>query len=134
MLSIFPFLLSYKLLAPFILRITLGLIFVNYGWAKINRQKDEKVSMFEKMGLKPGLTYVWIVAAIEIIVGLLMIVGLWTQVAALIALIILAIALILKKKQPESLESSNGLLIICLVIALSLLFTGPGSWAFDMPL
>ena len=134
MLSIFPFLLSYKLLAPFILRLTLGAIFVDYGWAKINRQKAEKVAFFETIGLKPGLTYVWIIALIEIATGLLLAVGFLTQIAALIAAIILIISILLKKKDPASFESSSCLFIVCLIISLSLLLTGAGSLAFDLPL
>lgn len=134
MLSVFPFLLSYKLIAPLILRLTLGVIFVDYGWSKLHRQKKEKLEMFEKIGLKPGLTYVWIIAIIEIVVGLFLIFGFLTQVATLLASIIIAVAIFIKIKQPLSLESSLCLLIVCLVIALSLLLTGPGFFAFDLPL
>lgn len=134
MLSIFPFLLSYHLVAPLILRLTLGSIFVDFGWAKLHRQKTEKIAFFENIGLKPGAAYVWVIALIEIVVGLSMIAGFLTQIAALIAAIILAIAIFLKRKHPLSFKSSLCLLIVCLVIALSLLLTGPGFMAFDLPL
>ncbi len=134
MLSIFPALLTYKLIAPLILRLTLGSIFVNFGWTKLGRQKAGKIVFFEKINLKPGIFYVWLIAIVEIIAGLLLIAGLFTQIAALVSGIILLIAIFLKRKQPLSFESSLCLLIVCLVIALSLMFTGPGFLAFDLPL
>ena len=57
MLSIFPALLTYRLVAPLILRLTLGVIFANFGWTKLRRQKSEKVVFFETMGLT-GIAYV----------------------------------------------------------------------------
>ena len=134
MLSIFPFLLTYQLVAPLILRLTLGAIFVDFGWAKLGRQKTEKVAFFETIGLKPGITYVWLIALIEIATGLLLIAGFLTQIVALIAGIIMIISIVLKKKYPTSFESSSCFLIVCMVIALSLLLTGPGFFAFDLPL
>ena len=134
MLSIFPFLLSYQLAAPLILRLTLGVIFVDFGWAKLKKQKIEKVAFFETIGLKPGIAYVSTIALIEIAIGLLLITGFLTQIAALVAGIILIISVLLKKKYPGSFESSSCLLIVCLVITLSLLLTGPGFLAFDLPL
>lgn len=134
MLSVFPFLLTYQLAAPLILRLTLGAIFVNFGWVKLHRQKTEKAAFFEKIGLKPGRLYLWVIAIIEIAAGLLLIIGLFTQVAALVAAVISLIAVFLKRKQPLSFESSLCLLIVCLIIALSLMLTGPGFFAFDLPL
>jgi putative oxidoreductase len=134
MLTIFPSLLTLQLIAPFLLRITIGLIFTNFGKTKLGRQKKEKAAFFESIGLRPGLTFVWAIGLIEIITGLLFIVGFLTQIASVIAIIILLTALLLKKKHPESFESSCGYLILCLIVAISLMFTGPGFLAFDLPL
>lgn len=134
MLSIFPALLTYQLLAPTLLRLTLGIVFVNFGFTKIGRQKAEKIVFFETIGLNPGIAYVWVIALIEIVTGLFLVAGFLTQIAALVSVVILAIAFLLKKKHPLSLESGSGFLILCLVIALSLLLTGPGFFAFDLPL
>jgi putative oxidoreductase len=134
MLSVFPFLLTYQLAAPLLLRLTLGLILANFGWTKLRRQKAEKAAFFETIGLRPGIIWVWIIALVEIVAGLFLIAGFLTQIAALTAAIILIAAIFLKKKHPASFESGLCLLSICLVIALSLLLTGPGFFAFDLPL
>jgi putative oxidoreductase len=139
MLSIFPALLTYKLVAPLILRLALGVIFLNFGWTKLKRQKNDKAAFFDTIGLKPGIVYVWVIALIEILTGLFLIVGFLTQIAALVAAVILIIATILKKKYPSSLESSKSFLILALIVAVSLLFTGAGFYSislgsFNLPL
>lgn len=134
MLSVFPTLLIFQFMAPTILRLTLGVIFVNFGWTKIGRQRQDKALFFEAIGMKPGLTYVWIVGLIEIIIGIFFISGFLTQIASLIAIIILIISIKLKKAHPSSFESSNGYLWLCLIIAVSLIISGPGWMAIDLPL
>lgn len=84
--------------------------------------------------MKPGLVYVFVIGIVEMIAGIFLVAGFLTQIAALVVVIILLGALYLKKKYPTSFESSSGYLFLCLVIALSLLFTGPGFLAFDLPL
>ena len=102
MLSLFPTLLTYQLLAPTLLRLALGFVFVNFGFTKIGRQKTQKRLFFETIGFRPGIAYVWAIALIEIVAGLFLIAGFLTQIAALVSAIIVAIAILLKKKHPSS--------------------------------
>ncbi|OHA18992.1 MAG: hypothetical protein A3C08_00635 [Candidatus Taylorbacteria bacterium RIFCSPHIGHO2_02_FULL_47_18] len=134
MLSVFPDLLAFWLLAPFLLRVALGLVFVNFGLHKLGRGRADKTAFFESLGWKPGEYFAFGFGAIELIAGLLLIVGLYTQIAALVVALILLCALILKKKVPHGIESSRGFLALLFIIALSLLVLGAGLFAFDLPL
>lgn len=134
MLNTFPILLAFGLLAPFILRMALGFIFINFGYSKITRQKAEKTILFESIGLRPGVYYVWIIGLLEIVIGVLLVAGLFTQIAALLAMLILVAAMRLKKTNGGSFESTTGYLFLCFIIALSLIFSGAGFLAFDLPL
>jgi uncharacterized membrane protein YphA (DoxX/SURF4 family) len=134
MLSVFPTLLIFQFMAPTILRVALGVIFLNFGITKIGRQRASKAVFFETIGMKPGINYVWIIGILEIILGLCFIAGFLTQVVAIITIIILTISIKLKKSHSDSFESSSGYLWLCLIIALSLLISGPGWMAIDMPL
>lgn len=133
-LSIFPSLLLFQYYAPLILRVALGVIFVDFGWAKLTTQKTEKARFFDSIKLKPGNTFVWIIALTEIVSGIFLIAGFLTQIGALVVIIISLASLYLKKKYPSSFASSFGFLFLIFIISLSLILTGPGKFALDLPL
>jgi putative oxidoreductase len=123
--------ISFQLIGPVILRLALGAIFLDFGRTKVTRLKGQKTAMFEAAGMKPGGVYVWAIGLMEIAIGLALVTGLFTRAAAFISAVIMLIALILRKKNPASFESSAGFLFLCLIIGLSLIMTGPGYWALD---
>lgn len=68
---------------------------------------------------------------IVLLSGIFLVAGLFTQAAAIIvSLIILTNSIILRGRHPRSLTER----IIKLAIAVSLILTGPGLFAFDLPL
>ncbi len=119
MLSLFPALLSYQQLSPFLLRIILGAIFLFAAYRSLRggSSNDKKV-----------------VAAIEALAALLLVIGLWTQAAAAIITIDLVARLIGRIREKAFLTDGVNYYLILLAIAISLLLTGPGWWAFDLPL
>ena len=120
MLSLFPYLLSFQMLSPFILRLVLGVIFIFWAYKKFNKvTKDSKDKTF---------------VVLDIIIGLLLIIGLYTQLAALIALVLLGIHIILKIRHKAFLTDGVNYYLVLFIISLSLLFTGPGAFALDYPL
>lgn len=119
MLSIFPNLLSYQMFAPLLIRLTLGIILIYWAYKTLQSHPDTNKK---------------IVSLIEGVAGLLLIIGLWTQVAALIIAIDLLVRLY-KKYQTKSLFSDGiNYYFILFVLAIALLFTGAGFVAFDLPL
>jgi uncharacterized membrane protein YphA (DoxX/SURF4 family) len=122
MLSIFPSLLSYEQLAPFILRVVLGVTLAYFGYQK----------MLGKGASSGSNTKIY--GGTEILVAILLIIGLWTQLAALVNAVILVIKLGFKIRDKAFLSSGVNYYLLLLAIAVSLMFTGAGWLAFDLPL
>lgn len=109
MLSLFPRLLDLQFYAPLLLRLALGAFFLIHGYPKL---------------FKAQLRFIGL---LEFIAGILLIIGLFTQVAALVLAIELLIIIVWFKRGQE-------LDFVLLIMALTLLVLGPGAWAIDLPL
>jgi len=69
-----------------------------------------------------------------IISGILLILGLYTQISAILGIIVVKFDFLVDRKlSKQTLEKVITYWIIAIVL-LSLLFTGPGFLAFDLPL
>jgi uncharacterized membrane protein YphA (DoxX/SURF4 family) len=119
MLNPFPQLLVYSTMAPLILRIVLGLIFVDLGWIKL---RTRRLSLPSLLGL------------LEVIGAIMLIVGFYTQIAALGFLILTGIELYIEWKDAAVLKGDLVFYILLFAISLSLLLTGAGAYAKDIPL
>ncbi len=134
MLNTFPDLLSYSILAPLILRIVLGLIAINLGFLKWRKEKAEWVELFQTIHLHPAKVLVKILSLIEIVGGLLLIVGGYAQITAIVFAVVFFCEMILEYRE-ESLENRNlPFYVLLFAISLSLIFLGAGAFAFDLPL
>lgn len=87
--------------ALFVLRFIAGVIFILHGWRKV-AQFSGTASWFASIGLKPGVFWAGAIAAIELLGGASLLVGLAVPlVALLLALVMVGAALVnLKNKQP----------------------------------
>jgi uncharacterized membrane protein YphA (DoxX/SURF4 family) len=135
-LNIFPDLLTFGLIAPLLLRVTVGLIFIYFGIVKLLKEKEFKISFFQKigLGLKSAIFFFWLVAVIEIAGGILLIVGLYTQAVTLALLTVTAGAMYAKTRYPQSMSNSVEFFILLFIVLVSLLFLGAGFFAVDLPL
>jgi len=115
-----PSLLTYQQAGPMIIRLVLGFTLFYFGWKKIKGTGDSSGSNSPVYG------------GIEMFISIFLIVGLFTQIAALLNVIILLIKLGFKAKQGKLLNDGINYYILLLVMALSLMFTGPGFFAFDI--
>ena len=113
---------TYDQAAPFILRLILGITLAYFGYRKI-----------QKRGKSSGSNTI-IYGAIEILVAIFLIIGLFTQLAAMINAVILIIKLGYKIRDKAFLSDGINYYILLLVIALSVIVLGPGWFAFDLPL
>ncbi|GMQ95358.1 MAG: hypothetical protein BMS9Abin13_471 [Patescibacteria group bacterium] len=134
MLNVFPDLLTYSLLAPFLIRISLGLIFIYFAYLKFSTERERKTLFFEHIGLKPGIIFVWIVGAVELIAGVLLVVGLYTQIAALAATALMSAAVVIKLRHKNALPNDAAFYILLSIASLSIIFSGAGFFAIDLPL
>lgn len=134
MLNTFPDLLAFGLFAPLILRLAAGVTCALMGWRLIRRDKESWVRVAESLGRVPGLSYVWVVGGLLELGGILLILGLYTQVAALLLATLTGILSALKRKRTEQIPYDRAFLDLLLVVLISLLFSGAGFFAFDLPL
>jgi uncharacterized membrane protein YphA (DoxX/SURF4 family) len=118
--SVFPSLFAFQLLAPFLLRITLSAVILYWTISKFKSQKlDTKKRIYN---------------LVELIAGLSILIGAWMQIGVLAIMLILAIRLYSKFRNKELFSNGINYYFILFIIALSLLLTGPGIFAFDFPL
>jgi len=134
MLSVFPNLLNYNVLAPFILRLAVGIIFLELGYLKLGKEKSSWKMFFETIHFKPSSFFVLLLAVIEIIAGAFLVVGYLTQLAALVMAIILLAEAYVELQDGALLKRDIVFYTLLLVICVSLILTGAGAYAFDLPL
>jgi uncharacterized membrane protein YphA (DoxX/SURF4 family) len=107
MYSIFPHLLPLADITPFLLRILLGIIFLEWRYKELKNKSSTTNTA---------------VAILQGIVAIFLIIGFMTQLAALIAIIILSIKLISKIKAKAFLTDGINYYLILFIISLCLLF------------
>lgn len=134
MLNPFPDLLTYSLLAPFLLRLTAGLIFINLGTLVFKGEKNRwLVSLIALKVPKPELV-LKIIGCLEIVGGIMLILGFYTQLAALILSIFTLTEIFIEYRDPTILKRNYVFYLMLFAISLSLLFSGAGAYAIDLPL
>jgi len=134
MLNTFPELLSFGLLSPLILRVVLGIIFFNLGFLKFGREKEVWTSFFNLTPLRPANLWVKVFGFIQIVGGLMLIAGLYTQIVALVFVVITLFEVYIEKREPALLNRNFIFYLLLFAISLSLLFSGAGAFAVDLPL
>ena len=126
MLSAFPQLFTYSLLAIAGLRIVFGVWFLLYGYTtlfKANSQDKGKMSLFEK-----------IISSLTLVVGIFSVIGLFTQIAILVGLFILFLEWYFAVRSNSLTKELLASRLYIVIIGLALLFLGAGALALDLPL
>jgi len=118
--SLFPYLLNYQEVAPLIIRVVLGVTLAYFGWHKV---KGHKLSSGSN-----SVLYGWL----ELFIAVFLIIGFWTQLAALLNAVILIIKLGWKAREGKLVTNGINYYILLLAMAVSVVLTGPGLLAFDM--
>ena len=117
MLNPFPDLLIYSTFAPFILRLVLGFVYLDLG-----------ILNFKKSG------NIKLLGIVEIIGALMLFFGFYTQLAALLFIIIGGVSFYLEYKDESVMKRDIVFYLLVLAIAVSLLLSGAGAYAKDLPL
>jgi uncharacterized membrane protein YphA (DoxX/SURF4 family) len=137
MLNIFPDLLFLQLLAPFLLRVAIGIMFIWVGYSYVSKDRAVATSQLKTKWPKTASAIVWVSGMFEIVAGLFLVVGFLTQIAAIAGILIAAKALcakLLYKDLDKVAKYSKMFYILVLIVSLSLLVSGAGAFAFDLPL
>jgi len=114
-LTLFPRLLDFVLIAPLLLRVTVGILRLLAGVMRFHKE------------------YKW-TAVLYVISSLMIIVGLYTQIAVLVAIALIFFDEYMERKNKTFSREKGALTVLMTAILISLLFTGPGAFAFDLPL
>lgn len=119
-------------LAHFILRVVLGLLFIIHGYPKLFKNFNGFAGWLNSIGLKPGKFWALVAGAVEFFGGLLLIIGLWTQVVGLLIAVQMLVAMWKVKWGKVGLTDQGGweLDLIYLVAGLVLAMTGGGMYSF----
>ncbi len=115
--SVFPSLLTYAMVGTFILRLALGLSLCRLGY-QLLAQKSQQTPWTKALG------------STTLVAGVLLTIGLYTQVAVIVAIILALISIKFKSQRENNLNFS----LLLITISLALLFLGPGIFAIDLPL
>ncbi len=134
MLNPFPELLTFSLISPLILRVVAGLIFINTGYLKTGKEKQRWAIFFNSIRLRPAKQVAFAVGIIEIIAGTLLVVGLYTQYVCIALLILTAKEWYVEYKEDVLVARDIVFYTLIGAILLSLLLTGAGFLALDLPL
>lgn len=134
MLNPFPDLLTYSLLAPFILRLVVGFVFIDLGFFVLKSEKGRWLTSFKALRIPKEELGIKIFGYLQIISGLMLLVGFYTQIVALVLAVITFFETYIEYKEPVLLKRNFVFYLLLLAICLSLLFSGAGAFAIDLPL
>jgi uncharacterized membrane protein YphA (DoxX/SURF4 family) len=131
MFSFFPQLLFLTPLAIAILRVTAGLYLIYIGYFLWSERDVLSKESFPIIGRMP----IWlsaIAAIVQTILGILLIVGAWTQLAALLGLIVALKCVLFARTYKKIMPLDRSASVLLLIILLSLVIMGAGAFAFDL--
>lgn len=133
MLSLFPGLLYLAPLATALLRIAAGfaLLYTSYEFVRTR----EVIAHTKVMIVGHIPEWLTLLGALIIFVsGALLVIGLYTQAVAIVGMILALKHMVFARRYPQIMPLSSGAGALLFIICLSLLFSGAGAFAFDLPL
>ena len=133
MLNPFPDLLIYGIFAPFLIRVAVGAVLLYLSVEHLRSRKDIAHILSPIFGKASRVVGIFL-GVVEVIAGGLLVVGAWTQVAALFALAIALKSLFFRRSLKSLCPLSKTTYALILVMSLSLLLSGAGIYAFDIRL
>ncbi len=134
MLNPFPDLLTYSFFAPFLLRVILGLITIELGFASLKSEKKEWLNILKIVKAPFPKKIISVIAILQIVTGGMLFFGFYTQIAALILLAFTFTEAFIEYKESSLLRRDIAFYLLMFIMSLSLLLTGAGAFAFDLPL
>jgi putative oxidoreductase len=133
--------LDVRLTAPYglaILRVVLGIAMLVHGWSKLSGGVDNVAGFFgEMLGIPAPELMAWVVTIVELVGGILLVVGFLTQIVGiLIALDMLGAILFAFLLRGEPFINENGFIswekeAVFAAAALCIALAGPGVWSVD---
>ena len=132
MLNPFPILFLAPL-AYSIMRVVVGIILIRLARRNIRNRHILK-DTFTFSFFPYGGFFVWYLCIIELILGVMFIVGFLTQIAALLLMILSLKFIVMHKRFNHPLLPKRLSYVLLFACGVSLLITGAGALAIDLPL
>ncbi len=124
MLNPFPDLLALGFVAPTLLRLAVALSFGAMAWAHYARRSE-----LTGFGM-----WLWPAIALEVAITISLALGMYAQLGALGALVLSIACAVYAKKYPRAVPYCRGEYILLAIISFSLMLSGAGAFAQDLPL
>ncbi len=132
MLNPLPELLVFQLLAPTMLRVAAAIVFAYLAYRHFEHREDIAATRFPIIGR--GAWIVWLAIVVELATAAALFFGYATQIAAIVGALGALKHIVWRGKFPNFFWLTRSAAFLLLVICLSLLLTGAGAFAFDLPL
>ncbi len=133
MLNPFPDLLVYGILAPLVIRLAVGAALLYLSVEHFRNRKDIAALLSPMVGrFSRGAGFYF--AVVEAFAGALLVAGAWTQIAALVAIVLAVKSLLLRSRLSPLAPFSRSTYLLIIAMSASLLLSGAGALAFDLPL
>ncbi|MBY0472982.1 DoxX family membrane protein [Patescibacteria group bacterium] len=132
MLNTFPQFLSYGFYAPALLRCAVALVMLYLAYCHFKNKDAINQEKFPVIGARAWVA--WFSVILEVAVGLALLFGYHTQIAAILTALVGIKHAFWTGKYPSYFVLSRTAALLVLAIALSLLASGAGALAMDLPL
>ena len=132
--SVFENALNYWFVAASALRIALGIITIVLATRALGKERHQNIQTFTRLGMLPGKFFAFTFGFVILVCGILLIIGLFTQVAALL-LGTISVLMILSRMTGKTFSNESDLFFTLLaIVSFSIIYFGAGSIALDLPL
>lgn len=119
-------------LAPFVLRVVVGISFFAHGWSKLTVMGVDNVGgFFAQIGIPAPIFFATLVTWVEILGGAALILGIMTHWASKLLGIIMIVAIFTAHISNGFFVDNGGyeMALVFLGSLISIMITGPGRWA-----
>jgi putative oxidoreductase len=121
---------KYADLAPLMLRIGVGLIFIYAGWGKLNGIEGT-AQFFASNGIPMAGIMAWVVAIVEFVGGFMVLAGFRIQLPTLLLAFTMLVAIITTKLGADDVFRAMRLDLLLLLSCLGLFFSNSGKLSVD---
>jgi uncharacterized membrane protein YphA (DoxX/SURF4 family) len=133
MLNPFPQFMFLSFFAPTLLRITVAVVFAMIAFRLYKTRAEVARGKVPFIGT-PGMAFVIIAIIIDLLLAVMLFLGWSTQLAALVGTIVSLKHAWAAGRYPLWSPKSRSVYILAAIICISLLVTGAGAYAMDLPL
>jgi uncharacterized membrane protein YphA (DoxX/SURF4 family) len=134
MLSIFPELFAFEFVGVTLVRLAVGIVLLYIGLMTTGIKKTEYSNNMKVRNYPLSNVIPLIFGVVEIITGVFLIAGFLTQLMTVIGIYIFINLIFIEKHIGRVFDYANLFYFVMILISISVLFLGPGIFAFDLPL